>query len=386
MKPFVMINALAFCVLVAGSATKGQTTAPVTSGSSETDIAATRVFGEVTSIDAARQRMTVRTEGGNFDVLLRDKTKYLRVTPGEETMEKAEIIALLDISIGDRVIARGHVSAEEKSVQARQIVVMSKAAIAEKLAHDRQEWRRRGIVGRISAIKPETKVIVLLTGTSEGERSIALSVFDKAIFRRYAPDTVRFADTLPSSFGEMKVGDQVRALGEKSADGTSFTAEEIVSGSFRVVSGKITAINIVANEITLTDLQTKQPVTVVITKDSLMRRLSPEIVRMLMQQRTPAVAISKTQTAATSTRSAGNAAETQEKLENLPAMKITDLRLGDAVRVSSTRGTNPTRVTAIALAAGVEELLKASQGGAQSMPTNASLGLSSGALDGIGLP
>jgi hypothetical protein len=378
MKTFVIINTLAFCMLTVGSAAKGQTTAPVPSPSSETGIAATRVFGEVTSIDAASLRMTVRTKAGDFDVLLNDKTKYLRVPPGEETMEKAETIALGHISIGDRVIARGHVSAEQKSVQARQIVVMSKAAIAQRLAHGREEWRRRGIVGRISALKPETNGIILLTGTSAGEKQVALSVFEKATFRRYAPDTVKFADTLPSSFNELKVGDQVRALGEKSADGTSFTAEEIVSGSFRVVSGKITAINVEASEITLTDLQTKQPTTVVITKDSLMRRLSPDIISMLMQQLAPA--------AANGTRSAANAAETQEKLENLPAMTITDLKLGDAVRVSSTRGTNPARVTAIGLAAGVEELLKAQQGGKSSMPVNASLGLSSGALDGIGLP
>lgn len=383
MKTFAIINTLAICVLTVGSATKGQTAAPVPS---PTDITATRVFGEVTAIEAERQRMTVRTKAGDFDVLLSDQTKYFRVPPGEETMEKAETIALVDISVGDRVIARGYISPEQKSVQARQIVVMTKAAIAQKLSHEREEWRRRGIVGRISALNPETKVIVLLTATSEGEKTVALNVFDKTTFRRYGPDTVKFTDTLPSSFNELTVGDQVRALGDKSADGAGFTAEEIVSGSFRVVSGKITGVNAEASEITLSDLQTKQPVTVVITKDSLMRRLSPDIVAMLMQQPTHPVATNKTQTAATSTRSAGNAAETQEKIEKLPAIMITDLRPGDAVRVFSTRGTDPTRVTAIALAAGVEELLKAQQRGALSMPTNASLGLSSGALDGIGLP
>ncbi len=383
MKTFVMINALAICLLTVATTATGQTPA-APSQSPGKSIDASRVFGEVVSIDAAKQRMTVRTEAGDVEVLLNDKTKYLRVPPGEETMEKAETITFVDISIGDRVIARGQVSAEEKVVKARLIVVMSKAAIVQKLAHDREEWRRRGIVGRISSLDPVTKVIVLATGTSEGEKKVTLNVVEKTGFRRYAPDTVKFTETVPSSFIELKAGDHVRALGEKSADGASFAAEEIVSGSFYGISGKITAINVATSEITLSDQKTKQPITVVISKDSLMRRLSPEIIALLM--RPPAKAAATNPTAGPGTPSPGSAAEIQEKVEDLPALTITDLKPGDAVRVSTTRGANPARVTAISLAAGVEQLLKAQESKGLAAPTNTALGLSSGALDGIGLP
>jgi hypothetical protein len=376
MKTLVIINVVAVCLLTGGITASAQTT-ETPAQNAGAGIAATRVFGEVMSIDAAKQRMTVRTEAGEFEVLLNDKTKYLRIPPGEETMEKAETITFADISVGDRAIARGQVSAEQKVVQARQIVVMSKAAIVQKRAHDREEWRRRGIVGRIASLDPATKVIALSTTTSEGEKKVALTVADKTGFRRYSADTVKFTETLPSSFGELKVGDQVRALGEKSADGTSFAAEEIVSGSFYAFTGKITAINVAASEITLTDQKTKQPITVVISKDSLIRRLSPEIIALLMRQPkvTPA-----------GTASPSSATSIQEKIENLPAITINDLKPGDAVRVSTTHGANASRVTAISLAAGVEELLKAQESKGLSAPTNASLGLASGALDGIGLP
>ena len=362
MKTLVIMNVLAICVLTGGTIASGQTTAPP-SQSSATSIAATRVFGEVISIDAAKQRMIVRTEAGEFEVLLNDKTKYLRVPPGEETMGKAETITFADISIGDRAIARGQVATEQRVVQARQIVVMSKAAIVQKSTHAREEWRRRGIVGRIASLDPATKVIVLTTG----EKKVALNVVDKTSFRRYSANTVKFTDTVPGSFSELKVGDQVRALGEKSADGASFAAEEIVSGSFQAITGKITAINAETSEITLSDQKTKQSITVAISKDSIMRKLSSEIIALLMRQPT-------------------KAAEIQEKVESLPAMTLSDLKPGDAVRVSTTRGTDPSRVTAISLAAGIEELLKAQENKGLSMPTNASLGLSSGALDGIGLP
>lgn len=368
MKTLVIMNVLAICLLTAGTSASGQTTA-TPSQSPGTSIAATRIFGEVISVDAAKQRMTVRTEAGEVEVLLNDKTKYLRVPPGEETMEKAETITFADISIGDRVIARGQVSAEQRVVQARQIVAMSKVAIVQKLTHDREEWRRRGIVGRILSLEPATKVIVLGTSTIEGEKKVALNILDKTGFRRFTADTVKFTETVPSSFSELKVGDQVRALGEKNADGTSFTAEEIVSGSFYTISGRITAINVATSEITLSDQKTKQPITAVISKDSLIRRLSPEIMSLLMRK-----------------KAASSATEIQEKIENLPALNINDLKPGDAVRISTTRGANPSRVMAISLAAGVEELLEALEAKGLSMPTNASLGLASGALDGIGLP
>ena len=62
-------------------------------------------------------------------------------------------------------------------------------------------------------------------------------------FRRYAPDSVRFSDAKPGSFADLKVGDQLRVLGEKNADGTRIKAEAIVSGSFRNIAGVIKSID-----------------------------------------------------------------------------------------------------------------------------------------------
>jgi hypothetical protein len=47
-------------------------------------------------------------------------------------------------------------------------------------------------------------------------------------------------------------------------------------------------------------------------------------------------------------------------LDNLPAMPLSELKPGDAIMVSTTQGTDPGRVTAITLLAGVEPLLTAS--------------------------
>ncbi|HEV8132038.1 MAG TPA: hypothetical protein VGQ81_12355, partial [Acidobacteriota bacterium] len=84
-----------------------------------------------------------------------------------------------------------------------------------------------------------------------------------------------------------------------------------------------------------------------------------------------------------------NSSDVQELLERLPPITLAELQPGDAILVSSTVGTNPARVTAIALASGIEPLLARPQQGPvrPGVMAGASLGLPSGVLDaGVGLP
>jgi hypothetical protein len=45
---------------------------------------------------------------------------------------------------------------------------------------------------------------------------------------------VKFADAKPSQLADLRKGDQVRARGDKTPDGSEMTADEIVSGQFRL--------------------------------------------------------------------------------------------------------------------------------------------------------
>ena len=63
----------------------------------------------------------------------------------------------------------------------------------------------------------------------------------QTIIRRYAPDSVKFDDAKPGTLEQIKPGDQLRARGNKSADGNELAAEEIVSGAFRNVAGTVIA-------------------------------------------------------------------------------------------------------------------------------------------------
>ena len=241
-----------------------------------------RVIGEVKAIDAGARQMTVKTDAGSLvTVVLNDATSYMRLPPGETTLAKATKITFADVGEGDRVLASGKVADDHKSVPPVALVVMTKADIAKKQEKERLEWRQRGILGVVSAVKPDTKEITISTRTAMGTQPVIIPISDKLDMRRYAPDSIKFSDAKPSTFEELKVGDQVRALGDKSADGTHFTAEKVVTGTFQTVAGTVTAVDAATGEIKINNLQTKQPLTIVIKTDSVLRKFPAEMAAMM---------------------------------------------------------------------------------------------------------
>ena len=129
--------------------------------------------------------------------------------------------------------------------------VLFTIAKADAQEHNSDEWHRRGIAGRITALNPTTKQITLIARSREGTPVIVINGSGTVRFRRFAPDSFSLSDARASSFAELKVGDFVRALGERSADGARFTPEEIVAGSFLRVGGKVTATNTATGEVTI---------------------------------------------------------------------------------------------------------------------------------------
>jgi hypothetical protein len=337
-------------------------------------VAQNRVIGEVTALDAAARRMSVKTDSGNtVSILLDDKTTYLRVPPGEKDLKQAVKITLADITAGDRVFARGKLSDGEQTMPATSVIVMTKADLAAKHEHDRAEWQKRGTAGTVAALDPATKQITLTVRTPEGTKPIIIEAADNIPFRRYAPDSVKFSDAKPSSFAELKVGDHLRVLGDKNAEGSRIKPEEIVSGAFRNVAGTVISADASTGEIKITDLQTKKPLLVKVNSDSTLRRVPPMMAMMMTQRR---------QAGASGPGGAENRVpgggppqgiprahangDVQQMLERMPPLSISELKAGDAVIVSSTAGVEPTRLTAITLVAGVEPFLTAApQGGQQ---------------------
>ena len=422
MKKIFLILALTLCALALKAQASAQTAQGAASTKPSTGVTANRVIGEVTAIDATAKQVTVKTDAGaSVVVALDDKSAYLRTRPGATNLDGASTIALADIRIGDRIYARGTLTADQKTITTRQLIVMTKADIAEKNDREREEWRRRGIVGTVSAVNPETKEITLQVRSFMGAQPITIAAGTGNVkFRRYAPDSVKFSDAKTSSFGEIKVGDQLRAKGNKSEDGTHFTPEEIVTGSFRSIRGTVVSTDPQANEIKVKDMTSGQTLTVVISKDSTLRNAAELAQRMAMrgqgngdaqgnaqgntqgnaaggQQRPQGEGGARRRPDGTAggdqtgggQRRMGGGPDMQEMLERMPAVTVADLKPGEMVIVSSTVGADPTRATAIALVTGLDALLQNAAAGQRAGrgAQGASLGLPSGALDiGIGLP
>ena len=241
-------------------------------------------------------------------------------------------------------------------------------------------------------------------------------VSKNTVLRRYAPGSVKFDDAAAAPIDQIKAGDQLRARGQKSADGAELTADEVVSGSFRNISGTINSVDAATNSITVEDLVTKKPVVVKIADTSQLRKLpGPMAQRIAARLKgnggegaagqganggaapasgSAASGAGNTGTAPARAPAGGSALEQksgdsggaqgaaggagarggagaqggdlQQAIARMPASNLADLQKGDAVMIvatSSNGSGTADSVVAITLLSGVEPILQASPSG-----------------------
>ncbi len=334
-----------------------------------------RAIGAVTAIDVAAKQITIKTDAGaETKVALQESTSYQRVPPGEKDLKNAAKIALSDLAVGDRVLARGKAGADAASLTATSIVVMTQADLAKKHEADHAEWKKRGVSGVITALNPESKEITISVRNREGLKPLVIPASGAMDLRRYAPDSVLFSEAKPSAFAELKVGDQVRALGTKSEDGTRLTPEFIVAGAFRNIAATVISLDAAAKTIKITDLDTKKPLLVRIAPDSTLKRLQPFVANMLAARLNGPAAGGAQGGPGAGARpgggpggGGGGGGDMEQMIERMPPLSLAELKAGDALIISSTVGAESDKITAITLLAGVEPILTSAPTGRQGM-------------------
>jgi len=354
-------------------------TVAVSAQTSDPAIKPTLVSGKVSEINASAGQITIKTAAGSVVVAnVNEKTTYTRMPPGETDPTKAEQTSLTEIAVGDGVVARGYVAADQKSVPAQRIIVVSQSEIAKKGAAEKQAWARgaRGIVG---SVNPSTKEVTVTSRALNGTAQSVIVAVDKAKIKRYPPDSIpKYTNATAANFEDIKVGDQFNAKGTKSEDGTHLAAEEVLFGTFKIAGGTVTAIDVAKNEVKINDLTTKKPLTVVFKPDSIIRRL-PQGMAMMFgggpggpgaggpggpaggQGRPPG----GEGQAAPGQRPQGGPGgpgrmggrSMADLLEQWPTITLNDLKVGDTILMSSLPGADPTQLTAIQLVTGAETLL-----------------------------
>jgi len=391
-----LLTIVVSCGLIVGAGVAGR--AQDAAAQKTAAAAYNKVIGEVTSIDSAGAKMTVKQDNGTAtEVPLDANTSYMQVPPGEKDLRKATRIELKDVVTGDRVYARSRKIEGQDQTPAVSVIVMSSSDVAQQQEKSREEWQKRGSAGKVTAVDAAAKTVTITLQTAAGPKPVVVDTDDKTTFRRYAPESVKFADAKPSQFPDIAIGNNLRVLGDKSEDGTQIHAEQIISGSFRNIAGTVVSLDAASGQIKLNDLITKKPVTVTVNADTNLRKLPPFMASMIARMQSGGAAAGGAG-AQGGAAPAGNAAagapggqhtggqwqgaggqgggqgmgqgggqghmDPSQMLDRAPKFALTDLKPGDALVISSSNGADPSQATAIAVVAGVEPILAAAPAGA----------------------
>jgi hypothetical protein len=360
------------------------------SAAAQAPAVANRFVGTVTAVGAGV--LTAKTDAGvERKVTVPEGIKIQRIAPGEKNLSNAATIQFSDLAVGDRVLVRLAPEPTTDPVTAISIIAIPQADLAQKQQQDREDWQRNGVGGLVKSVNAGTGIIEITSGAGASEKTITLHTTPTTVLKRYAANSVDFDQAKAAPMETIQVGDQLRARGTKNADGTDVAAVDVVSGSFRNISGVISSISADAKTITLKDLITKQNVTVHVSDTAQMRKLPENMAKMLSALTKPGGEASGAgqgsgqgagQGSGQGSRPAGGQAngqqagnaggqgsrgaygagggrrgDLQQMLSRAPAIHLSDLQKGDAVMLVSTQGTS--EVTAVTLLAGVEPLLQA---------------------------
>ncbi len=332
-----------------------------------------RVVGAITAISG--HTLTIQPDKGeSSSVPVSDTARILRMQPGAKKLADATPIALTDLAVGDRVLAM------VKDGTATTVIAMKQSDLAQKQEADAADWQRRGAGGLVKSVNAAAGTVTITSGA----RALTIHVTPKTIIRHYNPDSAQFSKAKLSTLDEIHSGDELRVRGDRSADNSEITADEIIAGSFRNIAGIVLATNPAENTLTVNDRASKKPIVIHIDAESQLHKLpsamAQELATRLKQrgaggQHKPAVK----PTAGSSRPHEGNISQ---MLESTPVVALSDLHKGDAVIIVATQGT-PGSATAVTLLAGVEPLLRAFPSGDQSV-FSASWNLSGGGAGAAG--
>ena len=286
------------------------------------------VLGEAASLVPTEKRLVLRRDnGGEIAIVYDDRTAFLRARPGATSLEGASPLPPAELAVGDRLLCRGTLADDGARLLANRVVVMTRSDVETRRQREREDWQKRGLAGIVASVDPQLRAIGVRVTQGGAARTLTVEAGAPGVaFRRYAPASVRFADAQPGEFADLAAGDQIRVLGNRSPDGTRVVAEQVVSGAFRVVRGLVSEVDPTAGTLVVREAaRGASPVPVVVSKDTLLRRLPPMMVARLLRGGEAA--------SPAAPADAGRAPDPDEALERLPAATLAEVNKGDEVAV-----------------------------------------------------
>jgi hypothetical protein len=246
--------------------------------------------------------------------------------------------------------------------------------VTKKQEADTAEWNQ-GVHGLVKSVDATTGVIVVTTRMGSITKDVTVNTTSATVLERYAPGSVRYDEAKRAPIAAIQPGDQFSSRGTRSADGTAFAADGVITGTFRSIPGTVIAIDTAASTVTVKDLSTKKPVTIRIAADLELRRLDDNVATMLATRLkgNPAGGGARGANGGggganggggggqRTFSQAGGAGPGRMDLENMldraPQIQLAALKKGDAVMIVATE--DASGLNAVKLLAGVEPLLEA---------------------------
>ena len=306
------------------------------------------VLGAIVSFNHDSKVIEVKPDNAAaVTVKLLANTIFQRIAPGETSLANAAAITITEIATNDRVL----VTLASNGADALRVVVISAADLVKRDEADRQDWARRGISGIVSAKNGNQVLLKLRTPRGDIQQTIAVS--EKTRYRRYSPDSVKFSDARVSNLEEINVGDQIRARGEKAADGLRVEAEEVVFGTFLTRAGSVVSLDAAAKEVVVKELGNGKQFTIKLTPDSTVK-----LMPVAAENRGAPAAGAPAGPTAAAPGGPPAGANIAQVIDRLPAGRFDDIKPGASIVVSGAKGTDADKLTAILLVANADLLIR----------------------------
>jgi hypothetical protein len=333
---------------------------------------AQRSVGTVKATSATGLTLTTAA-GQDVVVTVPEVAKVLVVAPGSKDLKSATAGTLSDVAVGDKALVTGDAAADGAGVTATRVILMKAGAIAATHQAEAEAWSKGG-GGIVKSVDPTAGAIVIASGL----KTVTVLVRPETIVRRYSGQSVAFADAKVSTIAAIQKGDQLRVRGMKSPDGSTITADELVTGMFRNFSGLVSGIDVAKGTVTLKDLATKKTVTVGVGANSDVRRIPAMLAERVAARMSGTGGTGRAGGTAAAggtgvaggtgaeggARERGAGADLSQMLARLPVETLAGLKVGDAVMiVASSPSSDAETPVAVTLLAGVDAILRASPKG-----------------------
>jgi hypothetical protein len=300
-----------------------------TVGNSPAHAPTTTLAGVMTAYDFGAKTITVTPFGGKPVTLnIQDNISIMRLPPGETDPQKAIHIALSDVLLTDNLVAYLHAGVVST------VIVRTKE-------RGRQIWEILSLAGTITNLDPDSREFTIKTRAGSELNQVVVQMSPGTDFRTFGPDSTTYADAKPSTSAALKIGDEVRVLGDSISE-RPLRAVEVISGTFHAFLASVMAVDVSGKKITIRDLDTHKTVEVRTNEASILRKLDPRLVAAWVYFLREGKPIPSRPSDAT------------KWLEFQPRIAVSELKPGDGVVLTSTALSDG---CVINLVAGIEQLI-----------------------------